>query len=286
MNIRIAILALVSATAMVLAACNSPIESATSGDVGERASVTVTSASALASAVAAANAGDTITISGTINMTSTLQLLRSGTSSAKITLKGGTLNFSGMSSGWGIKLNGSYWVLSGITVKSGPDCGIVAQLGGNNLITQCTTYANKDSGIQVYNGAHHTVVNSCISYDNYDTANGGENADGFACKLSGGAGNVFQYCQGYHNSDDGWDLYGQPYTVVIKNSQSHNNGYGSNGDGNGYKLGSSGQNVKHTVTNNNASNNKAWGFTRNGNTGTITFTGNSGSGNGAGFSDI
>jgi len=243
-------------------------------------STTVTNEAALRSAVSSAVAGDVITISGTINLTQTLELAKSGTSSSKINLTGGVLNCSGQPSGsWGVKVNGSYWNITNMTIKNAPDCGIVFQGGGYNYVYNVTTSANGDSGLQIYNGGHDNYVSSCKSNDNYDAANGGENADGFACKLSAGKNNVFDKCSANHNSDDGWDLYGQPYTVTIKGCTASNNGFGSNGDGNGFKLGSAGQNVPHTVTNNTATNNLAWGYDGNGNTGHITITGSGGSGN-------
>ncbi|WP_315823856.1 right-handed parallel beta-helix repeat-containing protein [Paraflavitalea speifideaquila] len=243
-------------------------------------SVTVTTEAALKAAVAAAVPGDIITISGTINLTSTLQLLASGTASSKINITGGVLNCSGIASGWGVKCNGSYWNITNMTIKNGPDCGLVFQTGGYNYVYNVTTTGNHDSGLQIYNGSHHNNVSYCKSNENYDTQNGGENADGFACKLSAGAGNKFDHCTANHNSDDGWDLYGQPSTVTITNCTATNNGYGTNGDGNGFKLGSAGQNVAHTVTNCTSSYNKASGYDGNGNTGHITTTGSGGTGNG------
>ena len=241
---------------------------------------TVTNENALRSAVAAAVPGDVITISGTINLTKTLELAKSGTSSSKINLTGGILNCSGLASGsWGVKVNGSYWNITNMTIRNAPDCGLVFQTGGYNYVYNVSTLSNGDSGLQIYNGGHDNYILSCKSNDNYDAANAGENADGYACKLSAGKNNVFEKCSANHNSDDGWDLYGQPYTVTIKNCTASNNGFGSNGDGNGFKLGSAGQKVAHTVTNNTATNNLAWGYDGNGNTGHITITGSGGSGN-------
>jgi hypothetical protein len=241
---------------------------------------TVTTESALKSAVSAATAGTTITISGTINLTSTLQLLNSGTSSSKITLTGGVLNCSGISSGWGVKVNGSYWNITNMTIQSAPSCGIVFQSGGYNYVYKVKSQSNKDSGIQVYNAAHDNNVSYCTSYNNYDTATYGQNADGFACKLSGGKNNQFNYCYANYNSDDGWDLYGQPYTVTITHCTATQQGRGSAGNGNGFKLGSSGQSVAHTCTYCTSSSNTHAGYDGNGNTGHITTTGSSGSGNG------
>lgn len=212
-------------------------------------------------------------------LTSTLQLLNSGTSSSKINFTGGVLDCSKMSSGWGVKVNGSYWNITNMTIRNAPDCGIVFQVGGNNYVYKVITYGNKDSGLQIYNSSKNNSINYCTSYNNYDVANGGENADGYACKLSGGAGNVFNSCTAYSNSDDGWDLYGQPYTVKMNKCTARNNGYGTNGDGNGFKLGSAGQKVAHTVYYCVSNYNKGCGYDGNGNTGHITTTGSTGTGN-------
>jgi hypothetical protein len=249
----------------------------------ENASSTVTSEGALKTAVANAKPGDVIRISGTIGLTGTLQLLNSGTASAKINLTGGTLDCSRMTSGWCVKCNGSYWNITNMTIKNSPDCGLVFQSGGYNYVNNVTTTNNKDTGLQIYNGAHDVSVNNSYSAENYDVANGGENADGYACKLSAGKNNQFTGCRANHNSDDGWDLYGQPYTVTMTSCTATNNGYGSNGDGNGFKLGSAGQRVAHSVTNSTSSNNKGCGYDGNGNTGHVTTTGSGGSGNGKGL---
>ncbi|MGL1887427.1 MAG: right-handed parallel beta-helix repeat-containing protein [Reichenbachiella sp.] len=250
------------------------------------ASTTVTTESQLRSAVANASPGDEIKISGTIYLTQTLQLLNSGTSSSKINfygVNGGTLDCKNQSAGWGVKCNGSYWNIQHLTIKNAPDCGLVFQHGGNNYVNKVNFYGNGDSGLQIYNGSYNNWIQFCNSNENYDAGNGGENADGFACKLSGGAGNVFYKCNGNHNSDDGWDLYGQPYTVKIYNCKAERNGYGSNGDGNGFKLGSAGQNVTHYARNCVSNNNLAWGYDGNGNSGHMYMENSNGSGNGKGL---
>ena len=268
---------------------DSPTEvSATAVNRVNAVSTTVTTEATLKAAVANAKAGDIITISGTIKLTSTLQLLNSGTSSSKINISGGTLDCSGQPSGsWGVKVNGSWWNVQNIHITKAPDAGIVFQTGGNNYVNNITTDHCGDTGLQVYNGASNVSVNNCHSSENYDAANAGENADGFACKLSSGPGNKFSSCAANHNSDDGWDLYGNPNPVTITGCTSTNNGYGAAGDGNGFKLGSSGQNMHHTITNSSASNNIGWGFTRNGNAkGAVSYSNLTGSGNGKGLIDL
>ena len=66
------------------------------------------------------------------------------------------------------------------------------------------------------------------SHDNFDPDNG-EDADGFAAKLTVGPGNVFDGCISSYNTDDGWDLYTKSETgpidpITIKNSVAHHNG--------------------------------------------------------------
>jgi hypothetical protein len=266
-----------------------PFTNETNSDASKlKTTYNVSTESALKSAVAAAKAGDVINITATIYCTATLKLSNSGTSSSKITMQGGILDFSKMSvssSNRGINLTGSYWVIKNMTVRKAGDNGICVQNGGNNTISGVTTEYCFDTGIQIYNSSYNNTVSYCKSNENNDTQNGGENADGFACKLSGGKNNKFNNCSANHNSDDGWDLYGQPYTVVITSCTATNHGIGSNGDGNGFKLGSSGQSVPHTVTYCTANNNKKYGYTGNGNTGHITTTGSGGSGNGSGLWD-
>src|SRR5689334_1034566 len=103
MKKHIGAMALVLLFASCMKTTEQPATNASSSDAAAKSEITggtsvaavnttVTTESALKTAVANAKAGDVITISGTINLTSTLQLLNSGTSSSKINLTGGTLN--------------------------------------------------------------------------------------------------------------------------------------------------------------------------------------------------
>lgn len=274
------IAALVSVAA-IMASCsgiNSENESAESAD---RATYSVSTADALYNAVSKANPGDTITLTANITLTKQLQLLRSGSSSKYITFNGNkkTLTCSNYS-GWGVKVNGSYWDIKNLNVTKAKDCGMVFQSGGNNKVSYCKFTYNGDSGLQVYNSAYNVTVTGCESYYNYDSANGGENADGFAAKLSGGKNIKFVNCVAKYNSDDGWDLYSQPYTVTMEGCTASYNGYRSsslnttpNGDGNGFKLGSKYANVSHVMKNCTSTYNLKYGVDANGNTAKQTITG-------------
>jgi hypothetical protein len=198
-------------------------------------------------------------------------------------------NPSTVSNPRGLQLNGDYWHLKGLEFYGSADNGLY--IGGNhNIIELCVADSNKDSGIQLGRRAadlpkeqgwpsYNLILNS-TSFNNADPDNG-EDADGFACKLTTGEGNVFDGCIAYNNVDDGWDLYTKTETgpigsVTFRNCVSFNNGmttngtYTANSDGNGFKLGGTNIAVAHSLENSIAFNNKAHGFTDNSNPGTIT----------------
>lgn len=271
--------AAIISVAVVMVSCSEiDTEEESIGSASRAATYTVKTESALKSAIKSASAGTIINLGSNIKLTSTLQLLNSGTASSKINFNGCgyTLDCSGISSGWGVKVNGSYWNICNMTITKAPDCGIVFQLGGNNYVYYVRTTYNGDSGLQIYNSSHDNYIYKCESYYNYDSDNGGEDADGFACKLSAGKNNVFEGCIAAYNSDDGWDLYGQLYPVTIKNCTAKYNGYRNsslvttaNGDGNGFKLGSSGISVVHVLSGDSAYGNLACGYDGNGNSAKI-----------------
>ena len=190
----------------------------------------------------------------------------------------------------GLMLGGDWWHVRGLEIKGAADNGLY--VGGNhNVIEQCRIHACRDSGLQIsrYSGSDgpalwpsFNLVLNCESRDNYDgPPNDGENADGFACKLTSGAGNVFRGCVSHHNIDDGWDLFTRSDTgpigsVVIDRCIAHSNGTLSdgtsngNGDRNGFKLGGEDISVAHTITRSLAFGNGKNGMTFNSNPGAIT----------------
>ncbi len=262
---------------------------------------TISSPTTLEAAITSAVAGTTIYMrGGTYNYSSTITIARgnNGSSSAykKIYAYGSEtpiLNFSAQafnSANRGIQLFGHYWHIKGIQVTGAGDNGMF--VGGNyNIVENCILYANRDSGLQISRYASdatasewpsYNTIKNCYSYNNFDTDNG-EDADGFACKLTSGPGNVFDGCIAAYNVDDGWDLYAKADTgpigvVTLKNCIAHNNGKtttgqgASDGDKNGFKLGGSDIAVNHIVTNCIAFNNINHGFTFNSNPGAITLT--------------
>lgn len=188
----------------------------------------------------------------------------------------------------GVVVDGDYWYFEGINFYGAGDNGVLLA-GNNNIFEKCVFEANRDSGLQIsrYDTTAATkdlwpsnnLIINCTSHDNCDypdQGGTGENADGFAAKLTCGEGNVFDGCISYSNSDDGWDLFAKSATgpigvVTIRNCVAFNNGtlsngvHYANGDMNGFKLGGSGVGTPHKVMNCLSFDNGATGFTDNNN---------------------
>ena len=144
--------------------------------------------------------------------------------------------------------------------------------GSHNVIERCILQAKqryRSSDQQTFffckpirKTGRHAITLSTVHHLITATPATGENADGFAAKLTCGEGNVFDGCISYCNCDDGWDLYAKPATgstgvVTIKNCVAFGNGKLTNGEGsangdmNGFKLGGSNKQcpTPHVVTN-------------------------------------
>jgi hypothetical protein len=231
---------------------------------------------------------------GTYSYAVTVQLTLAGTQAAPFNIKavaGATkpiLDFAlqpqNTSSLRGFDISGNWWHLTGLEIEHSADNCI--NIGGsNNTIENVVVHECGDTGVQITvdgdlagdptKGANNTILN-CDSWGNLDVATGGENADGFACKLAIGPGNVFRGCRSWNNADDGWDFFAANDVVTVDNCWAFLNGKtlsgagNPQGDGNGFKLGGkqSGTDLGgavHKVTNSFAFENLACGFTRNNN---------------------
>ena len=270
---------------------------------------TIEQPTTLPEAITRVAAGQTILMrGGNYNLSTTVTIARgnNGTSSQRKNIyafgsEKPVLNFSAQafdSGNRGIQLNGHFWHLRGLEVTNAGDNGIFIG-GNNNIIELCVAHHNRDSGFQLSRHSSSAPVSewpannlilNCTSFDNFDPDNG-EDADGFACKLTAGPGNIFRGCIAHHNIDDGWDLFTKTDTgpigaVTIENCISYNNGNLSSGgtttdsDGNGFKLGGEDIAVNHIVRRSIAFGNKKHGFTFNRNPGSITMTNNTSWGNG------
>lgn len=251
---------------------------------------------------------DRVTPGGTINLeggtyefqdTVYIPLGSDGTSSAPtelFALEGETpvLNFAAQSeddANRGLALEASHWHIRGIVVEHAGDNGIFVS-GSDNVIEGTVTRFNRDTGLQIARRSSDTsesdwpannLVVSSVSHDNADSD--GEDADGFAAKLTSGPGNVFRHTVAHNNIDDGWDLYTKTDTgaigeVTIEDSLAYENGtlsdgsQSGNGDRNGFKLGGEDISVDHVVRRNIAYDNGKHGFTYNRNLGTMDISDN------------
>jgi hypothetical protein len=174
-----------------------------------------------------------------------------------------------------------------LEVRNAGDNGVLVS-GSNNIVEDLILHNNQDTGLQILNSeaqatddtrAANNLILNCDSFANFDPANNGENADGFAAKLRIGAGNIFRGCRAWNNADDGWDLFASDDVVVIESCWAIANGKigptqnNTNGDGNGFKLGGAAQagdqnmgGAVHEVKGCISVENRACGFVLNNNT--------------------
>ncbi|TDC62655.1 silent information regulator protein Sir2 [Streptomyces hainanensis] len=300
-------LAAVAGTATVETAQAAPIEAAlatvyVAPNGTDGAAGTISAPTTLTSAISRVDPGGTIYVrGGTYNFSTTVTIPQgnNGTSSARTRLTGyngerPVFNFSAQSessSNRGLAVNGNYWHVYGITVERAGDNGIFVG-GNNNVFERTVTRYNRDTGLQIARISSSTpraqwpsnnLVVSAESHDNADSD--GEDADGFAAKLTVGNGNVFRYAVAHNNADDGWDLYTYADEeaigpVTVEDSLSYENGtlsdgtQLSNGDRNGYKLGGEDVPINHVIRRNIAVDNGQHGFTYNRNPGSMTISNN------------
>lgn len=189
----------------------------------------------------------------------------------------------------GFQISHNYWHVKGLEIRHAGDNGIYIS-SWYNVIEACRIYRCYDTGIQLSGGASHNKIINCDSYENCDQHTNGENADGFAAKLSIGPGNEFHGCRAWGNADDGWDLYEGANTVIIDNCWTFRNGYNVwgittyTGDGNGFKLGGNYIQGPHIITRSVAFDNKSKGFDQNNNMAGVTLYNNTSFRNGRNFS--
>jgi hypothetical protein len=252
----------------------------------------------ISKAVTSAGAGDTIYVRGGIypyTGSSTAITLPAKTGASVTSMcyllsypgERALLDFSAMTgtSADGLKINGSYWYIKGIDFKGAPHNGVKISGGNYNVVEFCSSFENRNTGIQLAAGASFNRFINCDSYNNRDSGDG--NADGFSPKLDVGTNNYFYGCRSWQNSDDGWDGYLRPsddVTDTLVNCWSFMNGYYKDGvtmgtgNGNGFKTGGCDVNasgyktLKHNMTLIRCISfyNKAKGFDQNHNRGSVT----------------
>lgn len=177
----------------------------------------------------------------------------------------------------GISVSGSWLHFKGLEICNVPmNTRSNSALGVNapahdDIFELLDIHHNKGAGMFISHGTGgHLILNS-DSHDNYDPTShqgDGQNADGFGVHYQdSGAVTTFRGCRAWWNSDDGWDLISQEVPVIIENSWAMGNGYiksgtarPADGNGNGFKAGSSKTGIRHIVRSNLAWGNAAAGF--------------------------
>jgi len=227
-------------------------------------------------AVTAVNAGDTLYVfGGTYLLTNQVKTAKAGTAVNYCNMwaypgEHPYFNATNLPAGSnrGIYISKDFWHVKGIEVAFAPDNGIIVT-SGSNIIEGCVIHDNKNDGLTIGSTTvqgHHNLILNCDSYRNYDGGDGND-GDGYSAKAGCGPGNIFVGCRSYLNSDDGWDFYdNNSNTVVLSNCWSFMNGSNQwnaspfNGNGNGFKLGGSGTQARHTLMQCVAFDNIAKGF--------------------------
>ncbi len=181
----------------------------------------------------------------------------------------------------GLLLEDDCWEVRGLTVRGGMGLQVS---GSRNLVRGCIACSNLETGFLVRHPEADSPkeawpsfnrIEDCVSFLNMDPSE--RNADGFACKVAAGEGNLFLRCLAYLNSDDGFDLFvknRRTGAAELRECRSFLNGYvlepdgtlrRTRGNGNGFKLGGSGLAVAHKAFGCEAAGNAGAGFTSNSN---------------------
>ncbi|NSL53928.1 right-handed parallel beta-helix repeat-containing protein [Uliginosibacterium sp. IMCC34675] len=240
----------------------------------------------------------TYSVPYTAGAKNTLTLAKSGSASARIYMVAANcgkavIDFSFpentyVQDSYGFYLTGSYWYFKGIEITRAGYQGVYVT-GGYNTFENVAFHNNRNSGLEINKGGHHTTVINSDAYRNYDPKKNGSMADGFASKQTQGAGNFFYGCRAWENSDDGWDTFDSAETVIIENSWTFRNGvdvwgYGNfAGNGNGFKLGGNYKLQRNRIINSVSFGHPNKGFDQNNNVGGITVINNTSFQNGINY---
>jgi hypothetical protein len=240
------------------------------GSLLSAALLTLAAKADIVSTIEAAKSGTTVNVSGTYSIKVPINV------PGGVTVTGpATFNFNGASNGF--VANGNGVKLNSITVTGSGNVGIYIYGHSGCVINSCVAEGNANTGIQIQaSGATGNTIEYCQSYNNIDTATQGQNADGITAKFGCGSGNVIKNCIIHDNADDASDFWNAAAAVTVTSCQGYNNGKLAQGNGNGFKMGASGDNNAHVYTSciahNNSGHNGGSGFNTNGNVGKCKLT--------------
>ncbi|HVY25784.1 MAG TPA: right-handed parallel beta-helix repeat-containing protein [Polyangiaceae bacterium] len=259
----------------------------------------------LSKANGAAAAGDTIWVrGGKYALTSQLVLSKSGTSDANRTkiwayaAEKPVLDASGYVTSNPaadvpvVLVTGSWMHLRGLEI-SNAKVGVSGdhsysllrtKNSSNNTFELLDLHHGFGPGLFIDGGNGGNLILNCDSHDNYDqngSQGDGQNGDGFGVHYQmSGPSTVIRGCRAWNDSDDGYDYISQEVPVITEGNFAMSNGRGGDGNGNGFKMGSSKTGIRHIIQNNVAWKNKAAGFYANHSSGGNTWLNNTSYGNG------
>jgi len=260
----------------------------------------------LTKGISSAGAGDTVYIGGgTYYPSGGFTFSKSGTSDTNrikywaVPGEKPVFDFSKVSgSPEGFTVTGSWLHFKGIEICNLPvNSGVIGINNAHDDIMELMNMHNTQAtGIFISHGTGGHLFLNCDSHDNYDPSSAqgdGQNADGFGVHYQAagdGTSTTIRGCRAWWNSDDGYDFINQEVPVTIENSWAFGNGFSNygagkpaDGNGNGFKIGSSKTGIRHLVQNNVAWGNKANGFYANHSSGGNTWYNNTSFQNGTQF---
>lgn len=140
----------------------------------------------------------------------------------------------------GIKVDGSHVTVRGFEISDSGYKGIYASQADGCVFEDLNVHHCNVWGI-MNNGSANVTFRNCDSHHNFDPQNEGQHSDGI--NMTGPARNgLIEGCRAWNNGDDGYDFWVSE-DHVVRYCWSWNNGRGDQGNGNGFKLGSSENNA-------------------------------------------
>lgn len=190
----------------------------------------------------------------------------------------------------GFYVTGSHLHFRGFDIRNVPmntrsNTGMTVRNAARDTFELLDFHHNSGAGLFISAGTGGHLILNCDAHDNYDPTShqgDGQNADGFGVHYqTSGDTTKFVGCRAWWNSDDGWDLISQEFPVLIADSWAYGNGYANSGttkpadgNGNGFKAGSSKTGIRSTIRNCVAWKNRAAGFYANHSSGGNTWLNN------------
>jgi hypothetical protein len=185
---------------------------------------------------------------------------------------------------------GDHTIWEDITLRGSVGVGLFVS-GNHNVFRNIRTYEHHAHGVHLQGS--YNLLEFIVAHDNNSVSNGGNSAngivlvDGGMIRYTHGAdaetrGNVIRHALIYRNSDDGIGVWNSLDTL-IEHSVAFENGFGSSGNGIGFKLGGGSTVDAGTVARFNIAFKNVINYDTNGSTGVLLYNNTSWAGRDAGF---